>query len=105
MNVSATDKASTKTANITITNNKGRLSKEQIQKLIKQAQKYKDQDEKMRRKVQAKNTLEGYCSNIKHTFNEAGDKVPENEKKEVLDKVSQIENWLSSNSNAEVDEY
>ena len=66
MNVTATDKGTSKNAHITITNNKGRLSKEQIERLIKDAQKYKEQDEKIRKKVEAKNNLESYCVNVKH---------------------------------------
>lgn len=57
MNVSAVDKQTSKNAKITITNNKGRLSKEEIEKLVKDAEKYKEQDEKIRRKVEAKNGL------------------------------------------------
>jgi len=47
--------------NITITNNKGRLSKEEIERLVKEAEKFKDEDDAVRKKVDAKNTLEGYC--------------------------------------------
>jgi L1 cell adhesion molecule like protein len=68
MNVSATDKATTKNAKITITNNKGRLSKEDIDKLIKEAEKYKDADEKIRKRVESKNALESYCVSVKHTL-------------------------------------
>lgn len=71
MNVTATDKGTSKNAKITITNNKGRLSKEEIQKLIKDAEKFKDQDEKIRKRVEARNSLEGYCVNIKHTLNDS----------------------------------
>lgn len=51
MNVTAIDKATSKTNHITITNNKGRLSEEEIDRLVKEAEKYKDQDEKLRKKV------------------------------------------------------
>jgi L1 cell adhesion molecule like protein len=51
MNVTATDKGTSKNAHITITNNKGRLSKEEIDRLVKEAEKFKDQDDKLRNKV------------------------------------------------------
>lgn len=70
MNVEAVDKGTSKNAKITITNNKGRLSKEEIDRLVKEAEKYKDQDEKMRKKIEARNGLEAYCINIKHTLND-----------------------------------
>jgi molecular chaperone DnaK (HSP70) len=53
MNVTATDKGTSKNARITITNNKGRLSKEEIERLIKESEKYKDQDDLIRKKVEA----------------------------------------------------
>jgi L1 cell adhesion molecule like protein len=68
MNVSATDKGTAKNAKITITNNKGRLSKDDIDKLIKEAEKYKDADEKIRKRVESKNALESYCVSVKHTL-------------------------------------
>lgn len=103
MNVSATDKGTSKNAKITITNNKGRLSKEEIEKLIKEAEKYKDQDEKIRRKVEAKNGLESYCTNVKHAVSDEKfqGKISEDEKRNVLSKVSEIEEWLSSHHDCE----
>lgn len=70
MNVTATDKGTSKNAKITITNNKGRLSKEQIERLIKDAEKYKDQDEAIRKKIEAKNGLQSYCVNVKHSLDD-----------------------------------
>jgi len=70
MNVSATDKGTSKNAKITITNNKGRLSKEEIERLVKDAEKYKDQDELIRKKIEAKNGLESYLVNIRHSLND-----------------------------------
>jgi len=70
MNVTATDKGTAKNAKITITNNKGRLSKEDIERLVKDAEKYKDQDELIRKKIEAKNGLESYCVHVKHSMGE-----------------------------------
>jgi len=53
---------------ITITNDKGRLSKDEIEKLLKEAEKFKSEDEKNRKKIEAKNTLENYTYSIKKYF-------------------------------------
>ena len=107
MNVTATDKASSRNAHITITNNKGRLSEEEIERLVKEAEKYKDQDDKMRKKVESRNALEAYLVNIKHTVNDEKmeGKFGPGEKESVMSKVSEIESWMSSNLNAETEEY
>lgn len=71
--------------NITITNNKGRLSKEEIENLIKEAEKYKDEDENTRKKIEAKNQLEGYTYQVKNSINDEKlkGKVSEEDKKIV----------------------
>ena len=105
MNVKALDKATTKHANITISNNKGRLSQEEIERLVKEAEKNKEADEKVRQQVESKNGLESYCFNIKHTLNESGDKISEEEKKTVFDKVAEVESWMSSNPHLDANDY
>ena len=68
MNVSALCKTTGKTEKITITNNKGRLSKDDIERLVKEAEKYKNEDEIIKRKVEAKNGLENYTYSIRNTL-------------------------------------
>jgi len=68
--VSAADKATGKAEKITITNDKGRLSKEEIEKMVSDAEKFKSQDEAIRKKVEAKNGFENYCFQMKNTLNE-----------------------------------
>jgi len=70
LNVSAQDKATGKSEKITITNDTGRLSKEEIEKMVQDAEKYKDEDDKLRKKVDAKNGLESYIFQMKNTMNE-----------------------------------
>ena len=70
MNVTATDKGTTKAQHITITNEKGRLSKEDIEKMVNEAEKYKEEDEKIKAKIEAKNGLENYCFQMKNTLND-----------------------------------
>jgi len=68
MNVNAVDKASGKSNKITITNNKGRLSKEDIEKLVKEAEEFKGEDDAMRKKIDAKNGLENYTYSVRNTL-------------------------------------
>ena len=68
MNVNATDKASGKANKITITNNKGRLSKEDIERYVQEAEQFKAQDEAIRKKVDAKNAFENYLYSVRNTL-------------------------------------
>eukprot|EP01016_Furgasonia_blochmanni_P050760 TRINITY_DN789_c0_g1_i3.p1 TRINITY_DN789_c0_g1~~TRINITY_DN789_c0_g1_i3.p1 ORF type:complete len:587 (-),score=308.38 TRINITY_DN789_c0_g1_i3:548-2308(-) len=68
LNVSAIEKATGKTNKITITNDKGRLSKDEIDRLVKEAEKFKNEDELIKKRVEAKNSLENYCYTIKNTL-------------------------------------
>jgi L1 cell adhesion molecule like protein len=70
LNVSALDKASGKQNKITITNDKGRLSKEEIEKMVQDAEKFKAEDEAVKAKIEAKNGFENYCFQMKNTLNE-----------------------------------
>jgi len=70
MNVSAVDKSTGKSEKIVITNDKGRLSKEEIEKLVKDAEKFRNEDEKVKGQVEARNALENYTYSIKHTLQE-----------------------------------
>jgi L1 cell adhesion molecule like protein len=68
MNVSAKDNASGKSNKITISNNKGRLSKEDIEKFVEEAEKFKAEDELLKGKVEAKNGLENYLYSVRNTL-------------------------------------
>jgi len=68
LNVSAEDKTTGQKNKITITNDKGRLSKEEIEKMVQEAEKYKAEDEEVKKKVDAKNTLENYAYNMRNTI-------------------------------------
>ena len=101
LNVSAEDKASGKSEKITITNDKGRLSKEDIEKMVQDAEKYKEDDEKYAKKVEAKNGLENYCYQMKGTV----EKIEGEDKETVETKVSEILEWLDANQSAETEEF
>jgi len=70
LNVSAVDKATGKHEKITITNDKGRLSKEDIERMVNEAEKFKGEDEKIKKRIEAKNGLENYCFTMKNTLND-----------------------------------
>ena len=107
MNVTATDKGTSKNARITITNNKGRLSKEEIERLIKESEKYRDQDDLIRKKVEARNGLESYLVNIKHSLGDEQlkDKLSAEDKDRVNNKVAEVQKWLDSNPEADTADY
>lgn len=68
MNVQAVDKGTQKSNKIVITNNKGRLSKEEIDKLVKESEQYKKEDDLIRKRIDAKNNLEHYTYSIRNTL-------------------------------------
>lgn len=107
LNVSAVDKSTGRENKITITNDKGRLSKEQIEKMVHEAEKYKEDDEKVKDRVSAKNALESYCFSMKSTMEEpsVGSKISEDDKKKIMDKVDEVIKWLDANQLAEKEEF
>merc|ERR1712033_99733 len=107
LNVSACDKSTGKENKITITNDKGRLSKEDIEKMVNDAEKYKAEDDTQRDRIGAKNSLESYAFNMKQSMEDekVQGKIPEEEKKTVVDKCTEVIAWLDGNQMAEKDEY
>jgi L1 cell adhesion molecule like protein len=107
LNVSATEKGAGKSEKITITNDKGRLSKEDIERMVSEAEKYKGEDDKQRERIGAKNGLESYAFNIKTTVEDEKikDKISEDDKKIITDKTSEIISWLDANQSADKEEF
>ncbi|XP_068950962.1 heat shock cognate 71 kDa protein-like isoform X2 [Petaurus breviceps papuanus] len=107
LNVSAVDKSTGKENKITITNDKGRLSKEDIERMVQEAEKYKAEDEKQRDKVSSKNSLESYAFNMKATVEDEKlqGKIGDEDKQKILDKCNEIINWLHKNQTAEKEEF
>ena len=99
MNVTAADKSTGKENKITITNDKGRLSKDEIERMVQEAEKYKAADDEQRDKVSAKNNLESYAYNMKSTVEDdkMKDKISEEDRKTILDKVKEVIDWLDKN--------
>merc|ERR1712218_583177 len=107
LNVSAMDKSSGKQNKITITNDKGRLSKEEIERMVNDAETFKAEDEKQKERISAKNNLESYCFNMKSTIEDekVKDKLEEDDKKKIVDKCDEAIKWLDANQLAEVEEF
>jgi len=107
LNVSAADKSTGKENKITITNDKGRLSKEDIERMVNDAEKYKNEDDAMKTKIQSKNGLESYAFNMKSTMEDdkLKDKISDEDRKIVKDKCDEVISWLDSNQTAEKEEY
>ena len=107
LNVSAEDKTTGKKNKITITNDKGRLSKEDIERMVQEAEKYKEEDEAHLKKVEAKNSLENYAYSMRNTINEEGvkDKIDAADKESIEKAVNEAISWLDSNQMAEQDEF
>merc|ERR1719222_1688247 len=107
LNVSAVEKGSGKTEKITITNDKGRLSKEEIEKMVNDAEAYKDEDDKQKDRIAAKNGLESFIFNMKSSLDgtEVKSKLSEEELRSVQSKLEEALRWLDSNQLAEKDEF
>ncbi|KAL7253978.1 hypothetical protein ACSBR1_008345 [Camellia fascicularis] len=107
LNVSAEDKTTGQKNKITITNDKGRLSKEEIEKMAQEAEKYKSEDEEQKKKVETKNALENYAYNMRNTIKDEkiSTKLPPADKKKIEDAIDQAIHWLDANQLAEADEF
>ncbi|KAM3872010.1 heat shock 70 kDa protein 1-like [Diretmus argenteus] len=107
LNVSAVDKSTGHETEITVTNDKGRLSKDEMERMVNEAKKYKSEDDHQREKVAAKNSLESYAYNMKSTVEDENlkGKISEDDKKKVIEMSNQVISWLDNNQQAEKDEY
>jgi len=106
LNVTAVDRSTGKKNNIKITNDKGRLTKEEIDRMVEDAEIYKQQDEELRDRMVARNNLEAYVFSLKQISEDDAlkDKLSDVEKTLLVQKSNEVENWLSSNVEANKDE-
>ena len=104
MNVKAEDKGSGKSSNVTIANERGRLSKEDIDRMVNEAEKYKEEDQKQKEKIEARNKLENYVFSVKQTTREADDKLSSEDKDKVTQLCDECMKWFDNNALAEKDE-
>jgi len=105
LNVTAVEKGTGKKSNVTITNDKGRLSKEEIENLVKQAEQYKDEDEKAAKRIEAKNNLESFIFNTRNSLKSSDtDKAKEAwTKAEPI--IEEATKWLDDNLSASTEEF
>ena len=101
LKVSAGDKGTGKSESITITNDKGRLSSEEIERMVAEAELYAEEDKLTKEKIEARNSLENYAFNLKNQVNDEeglGGKVDEDDKETILEAVKEATDWLDENA-------
>merc|ERR1712032_220218 len=105
--VSAVEKSTGKENKITITNEKGRLSREEIDRMVSDAENYKAEDDANKNRIVAKNSLENYCFSLKSSINgeENRTKLTESDKSMLESKINDTIKWLDKNQNAETEEF
>merc|ERR1712047_148735 len=104
LHLTATDQATGRKNEVKITNDSNRLSKDDIERMVNDAEKYKDDDEKQRQRIEARNQLESTVFRYKQAAQDAGDKISEEDKKKVEEKCKETMAWLDNNSLADEEE-
>jgi heat shock protein 5 len=108
LNVGAHDKGTGKKEKITITNDKGRLSQEEIERMVQEAEEFADEDKKVRERIDAKNALESYVYSVRNTIGDEEklkDKISDDDRSTIEDAIKEVNEWLDENTNAEKEEY
>merc|ERR1712054_722399 len=109
LQVSAEDKGTGKSEKITITAEKGRLSEEEIERMVQEAEQFAQEDAKVKERIDAKNGLESYLYNLKNTLDDdekgLADKLSEEDKEELSGVIDEALDWLDENPEAEAEEY
>ena len=107
LNVSANDKGTGKSETITITNDKGRLSAEEIEQMVNDAEKFKDEDEKIRQRIESKNKLEGYMYQMKNTTEDekVKDKLSDEDKTVITETIKTTQEWFDEHDSEDASVY
>jgi len=107
LNVHAEEKSSGKSSKITITNDKGRLSKEDIEKMVAEAERYKEEDARNKDRIEAKNGLENYAYSMKNSLNDEKikDKVTDEDRTAIEGACDEALKWLDEHQGAEKEEF
>jgi len=108
LTVSANDKGTGKKEVITITNDKGRLTKEEIERMIKDSEKYEAEDKAIKEKIDTRNQFENYIYQMKNSVDDKGklaEKISAEEKGKISDALSEAQDWLNANGDAEKDDF
>ena len=107
LNVNAVEKSSGKAEKITVNNEKGRLSADDIEKMVNDAEKFKDEDSKQRERIEQRNALDGYMFSVKQSLNDENlkDKWSSEDKELIQTKVNEVQEWYDSNNEASKEDY
>lgn len=108
LNVKAEDKGTGKSEKITITNDKGRLSQEEIDRMLREAEEFAEEDKKVKERIDARNSLETYIYNMKNTVNDKdklAEKIEESDKEKIDAALKEALEWLDDNQNAEKEDF
>ena len=107
LNVSAVEKSTGKENKITIKNEKGRLSADEIEKMVQEAEKFKAEDEANKQRIEAKNQLENYIFSARNSMKEdaVASKLSEDDKKKINEELDKAMSWLDDHPSAEKEEY
>ncbi|KAK4384830.1 Luminal-binding protein 5 [Sesamum angolense] len=108
LNVKAEDKASGRSEKITITNDKGRLSQEEIDRMVREAEEFAEEDKKVKERIDARNSLETYVYNMRNQINDKdklADKLEADEKEKIETATKEALEWMDDNQNAEKEDY
>ncbi|ERN00978.1 hypothetical protein AMTRI_Chr04g187670 [Amborella trichopoda] len=108
LNVRAEDKGTKKAEKITITNDKGRLSQEEIERMVREAEEFAEEDKKVKERIDARNSLETYVYSMKSTINDKdklADKIESDDKEKVETALKEALEWLDDNQTAEKEDF
>merc|ERR1712054_418141 len=108
MAVSASDKGTGKKEQITITNDKGRLTPEEIERMIQDSEKFAEEDKLIKEKIDAKNSFENYIYQMKSSIEDKdklAEKLSDEDKSTIKDALTDAQDWLNANSDAEKDDF
>jgi heat shock protein 5 len=109
LQVSAEDKGTGKAEKITITAEKGRLSEEEIERMVREAEEFAEEDKKVKERIDARNGLESYLYNLKNTLDDdekgVADNISAEDKKELKDMIDEALDWMEEHPEADKDEY
>jgi heat shock protein 5 len=108
LSVGAEDKGTSKSETITITPDKGRLSEEEIERMVREAEEFAEEDKLLRQTIEARNKLEGYAFNMRNQIDDEeglGGQISDEDKETIEEAVSEVIDWLDDNLEAEKEEY
>merc|ERR1712196_283279 len=109
LNVGAEDKGTGKSEKITITNDKGRLSQEEIERMVSEAEEFQEEDKKVREKIESRNQLENYVYSMKNQLGDSekgvADKISDDDKETIEKALDEANEWLDDNQEAEKEDF